>query len=75
LCCKSHHQIHSGHKFPNILYFLITSVGNLTKPSAVATQPSHPPGHKVDMFFIINTSNGRVSNFMLQVQILVPFVT
>jgi hypothetical protein len=60
---------------PNILYFLITSVGNPAKPSAVATQPRHHQGYKVDMFFIIHTSNGRVSNFMLQVPISVPFAT
>ncbi len=60
-------------KYP---YFLITSVGTLIKPSALAAQPRHPAGYIVDMFFITHTSIGRVRNFMLQVQAISdPFGT
>jgi hypothetical protein len=73
LCYRSQYQFLLGYTIPNILvYFLITSVGIPTKPSAVPTQPIHRPSYKVDMFFIIHASNGRRSSFMLQVPISVP---
>jgi hypothetical protein len=68
LCCRSQYQFLLGYTIPKIPYFLITSVGILIKPSAVAAQPRHQPGHKVVMFFMTHTSIGRVSNFILEVQ-------
>jgi hypothetical protein len=72
LCCRSQYQFRLGHTIPNILYILITSVGIPTEPSALAAQPIHHPSYKVDIFFIIHTSNGRGSSFMLQVPISDP---
>jgi hypothetical protein len=40
-----------GTKYPNILYFLITLADNPNEPTALATQPRHHPGYKIDMFF------------------------
>jgi hypothetical protein len=68
LCCRFKYHFPLRDSIPKILYFLITSVGTLIKPSAVAAQPRHPPVYIVDMFFITHTSIGRVRNFILQLQ-------